>query len=159
MKTALPGVKVYADTSVYGGCCDVEFEGPSRLFFDQVRAGVFRVCIGAPVVEELAAAPGPVQEVLAGVIAQAELIAVSAAAIELRDAYIEAEVVGRSSLVDALHVALATLSGASVLVSWNFKHIVHREKAPRYNAVNALRGLPAIGIYSPAEVVRYEEDV
>ena len=46
-------------------------------------------------------------------------------------------------------------------MSWNFRHIVHMEKIPLYNAVNMARGYPTIGIYSPQEVIRYaeEEDV
>jgi len=41
-------------------------------------------------------------------------------------------------------------------VSWNFRHIVHFEKIPLYNAVNVLNGWGHIGIYSPLEVIEYE---
>jgi hypothetical protein len=27
-----------------------------------------------------------------------------------------------------------------MIISWNFKHIVHFQKIPKYNAVNALNG-------------------
>ena len=37
---------------------------------------------------------------------------------------------------DALHVAQATVASCRVIVSWNFKHIVHFAKIPLYNAVN-----------------------
>jgi hypothetical protein len=57
---------------------------------------------------------------------------------------------------DALHVAVATASDCSLIVSWNFKHIVHFEKIPLYNAVNTLRGHAHIGIFSPLEVIQYE---
>lgn len=30
-------IKVYADTSVYGGVFDEEFAEPSKIFFEQVR--------------------------------------------------------------------------------------------------------------------------
>jgi hypothetical protein len=42
--------RVYADTSVYGGCLDVEFEGPSKLFFARVREGLFRLVISETVI-------------------------------------------------------------------------------------------------------------
>ena len=45
-----------------------------------------------------------------------------------------------------------------MIVSWNFKHIVHWDKMPRYNAVNALEGYPSLSIFSPPEVVGYEEE-
>jgi hypothetical protein len=53
--------------------------------------------------------------------------------------------------------AFATLSACDQLVSWNYKHIVHVEKGPRYNAVNVLRGLNNLAIHSPAEVIGYAE--
>ena len=34
-------MKVYADTSVFGGVFDQEFSGPSRQFFDEVDAERF----------------------------------------------------------------------------------------------------------------------
>lgn len=39
-----------------------------------------------------------------------------------------------------------------MIVSWNFKHIVHYKKIPLYNAVNTLQGFGPILIYSPLEV-------
>lgn len=60
---------------------------------------------------------------------------------------------------DALHVALATTSGCAMIVSWNFKHIVHYDKIRLYNAVNILRGYDEINIFSPWEVIDYEERI
>jgi len=42
----------------------------------------------------------------------------------------------RKSEVDALHVAVATVSNCRLIVSWNFKHIVNFQKIPLYNGVN-----------------------
>ena len=42
-----------------------------------------------------------------------------------------------------------------MIVSWNFTHIVHFEKIPKYNALNTLKGYESISIYSPLEVVGY----
>jgi hypothetical protein len=56
-------------------------------------------------------------------------------------------------------VAQATVAGCRVIVSWNFKHIVHFAKIPLYNAVNVLQGYGAIAIHSPQEVVADEEEV
>ena len=81
---------------------------------------------------------------------------VSEEALELRLNYIKSGVVTESSLDDALHVAVATVSGCDLIVSWNFKHIVHFEKIPKYNAVNRLNGHNHIGIYSPLEVIQYD---
>jgi hypothetical protein len=50
-------------------------------------------------------------------------------------------------------VALATASGCSLIVSWNFRHLVHYQKIPLYNAVNEAQGFPPIAIHSPPEVL------
>jgi hypothetical protein len=52
------------------------------------------------------------------------------------------------------HIALATIFGADLVVSWNFKHIVHFEKIAGYEGVNSLRGYRSPKIYSPREVVK-----
>lgn len=67
-------------------------------------------------------------------------------------------VVTPKSMDDALHVALATVSSCNLIVSWNFKHIVHFDKIPKYNAVNTLNGYGPIGIFSPMEVIRYDNE-
>ena len=71
----------------------------------------------------------------------------------LRDAYLKARVVGPSHGKDAHHIALATVSRADLVASWNFKHIVHWDKIRGFNAVNLREGYPPIEIRSPREVV------
>jgi len=71
----------------------------------------------------------------------------------LRDQYLAAGVVGPDSAIDAHHVAVATVSRADLIVSWNFKHIVHVEKIRSFNVVNLREGYPPIDIRSPEEVV------
>ena len=61
--------------------------------------------------------------------------------------------VGPASANDALHVALATVAGADVVASWNFKHIVHLDKVRGFNAVNLVEGYPPIDIRSPLELI------
>ncbi len=72
---------------------------------------------------------------------------------DLRDAYIQANVVSSASTADAEHVASASVADVDFIVSWNFKHIVHYEKINGYHAVNLLNGYKQIQIYSPKEVV------
>jgi hypothetical protein len=71
----------------------------------------------------------------------------------LCEAYLEAGVVTPQSSNDAHHVALATVARADVIVSWNFRHIVHLDRIRRFNAVNLRDGYPLIDIRSPKEIV------
>ncbi len=82
-------------------------------------------------------APSRVRAVLGAIDFQnVELVALSEEVLALRNAYIEAGVVGAASLEDAEHVATAAVAGVDLVVSWNFKHIVHYDKIAGYNAVN-----------------------
>ena len=50
------------------------------------------------------------------------------------------------------------MAGCALIVSWNFQHIVHFQKIPLYNAMNTLRGYQQIAIFSPREVIQYEDE-
>ena len=54
-------------------------------------------------------------------------------------------------------MALATVSDCSIIVSWNFHHIVHFDKIPLYNAINMIEGYRDIAIHSPTEVIYYDD--
>jgi len=150
--------RIYADTSVFGGVFDNEFRAPSEEFFEEIRKGRFSLVTSAVVQAEIDPAPQQVKELFEEMLAIAELIDITEDAISLRDAYLEAKIVSANYSDDALHVALATVSECSLIVSWNFRHIVHFEKIPLYNAVSTLRGYKGIAIFSPLEVIHYEED-
>jgi hypothetical protein len=147
--------RVYADTSVFGGCFDVEFSAESIRFFEEVRQGYFVVVVSDVTLDELELAPERVRGVLVGLPpSRIEIVNSSVESDELRDAYLASSVVGPASSNDAAHIAGATVSNVDLVVSWNFKHIVHFEKIGGYEGVNSLRGYRSPRIYSPREVVK-----
>jgi len=150
-------MKIYADTSVFGGVFDEEFAQDSRQFFEDVLIGKFSLVISALVEQEIESSPELVRVNFMRFVSTSELAEISPAVLDLRDAYLSAGIVTPKSTDDATHVALATISQCEIIVSWNFKHIVHFQKIPKYNAVNALHGYRSINIYSPSEVISYEE--
>ncbi|MCK4342350.1 MAG: type II toxin-antitoxin system VapC family toxin [Phycisphaerae bacterium] len=150
-------MRVYADTSVFGGVFDEEFQEASTRFFEQVRLGRFELVSSAIVQAEIEPAPGEVKAFFDDMLRVARIVEVSDDAVALRQAYLDAGIVTRESADDALHVALATVSGCALIVSWNFRHIVHYRKITLYNAVNTLKGFPGLGIHSPQEVIEYED--
>src|ERR1035441_1077647 len=144
-------IRVYADTSVYGGVFDPGIDKPSQEFFEQVRLGRFQLITSDPVVAELQDAPARVRKLYEELLPFAEIIAVSLEAIQLQNAYLKAGIVGPKWATDALHVALATVQHCRVVVSWNFRHIVHFDKIPLYNGVNLINGYDTLSINTPAE--------
>jgi hypothetical protein len=127
MTTIKRPLRVYADTSVFGGCFDDEFKAESVGFFEEVRQGRFIVVVSNVTLDELELAPDPVRGVLAALPPQqVEIVSTSPESDALRNAYLL--VVGPASSIDAAHIAVATISNVDLVVSWNFKHIVHFEK-------------------------------
>ena len=149
-------IRIYIDTSIIGGKYDSEFQNASIKFFEQVKENKFHLIISALVQEEIVAAPENVKDFLNELKPNATIIEVSEEALKLREAYLKANIVTKKSSNDALHVALATVNNCPIIVSWNFKHIVHYEKISLYNSINILEGYQQIAIYSPLEVISYE---
>jgi len=75
----------------------------------------------------------------------------------LADTYIAEKVVGKTSLEDCRHIAIATINKVDVLASWNFKHIVNLDRIKGYNSVNYRLGYPMIEIRSPKDLIHYED--
>lgn len=152
-------IRAYVDTCVFGGACDEEFAEITRRFFTQVKAGRFLLMVSALVEDELTDAPPEVQSIYNEMLPYATTVYPTESAVALQQNYLAAGILTPKWADDALHVAMATVHQCALSVSWNFRHIVHFEKIPRYNAVNTLQGYPSIAIYTPAEVIRYEEEV
>ena len=148
---------VYVDTSVFGGVFDEEFEASSKSFFDLVRDGRFSLLISDVTRQEIGFAPAHVQSHFEQLLAFVELIAVDERVLALRDAYLAAQIVSPQWADDATHVAAATVAGADLIVSWNFRHIVHFDKVRLYNAVSVFQGYRPVDIRSPLEVIDYED--
>ena len=142
-------MRVYVDTSVFGGAFDAEFQEASLNFFDMVRSGEFRLVISSTVSDELRDAPEAVRVFFRELGSYVEVAEIDPAAIELQAAYLAAHIVGPRWDADALHVAVATVSGCPAIVSWNFKHIVNSRRIALYNEVNLAHGYAAIAIHTP----------
>jgi predicted nucleic acid-binding protein len=147
-----PLIRVYADTSVYGGVFDEEFVHASQTFFQNVRKRRFRLVISEAVRDELAISPEPVRRFADDLLPISELLQVSQAALGLQQAFLKAKIVTEKSKADAFHVALATAGQCGILVSWNCRHIVHFEKVPLYNSVSVKMGYAPLKILTPLEV-------
>ncbi len=150
-------IRVYVDTSVFGGTQDNEFEKESLLFFEKVAKGEYLVLLSTETLREIRKAPNAVQAIWKKLSDDmVEILTNNAETEELSLKYIEANVLGLASRSDALHVAAATLAGADLVLSWNFKHIVNFNRIRGFNSVNMSLGLRVMTILSPMEVVGYE---
>ncbi len=147
-------LRIYVDTSVIGGCFDEEFEYESNLLIQMAIENKVVLLVSDELVAEIQYAPQEVQDKLFSLPAECfEKLQTNAEAVDLHNSYLKAKILGKASESDALHVANATVAKADMIVSWNFKHIVHYDKIRGFNSVNMREGYGTIAIYSPKEVV------
>ncbi|MCE5327596.1 MAG: type II toxin-antitoxin system VapC family toxin [Planctomycetaceae bacterium] len=148
--------RVYLDTSVIGGCCDIEFQVWSEGLLRDFEMGFLKPVISELVTAELEAAPPEVLEKLDSFWdCDPEIVDINEEMEDLASAYLARGILSGNYADDARHIACATVAEVDVLVSWNFRHVVHLEKMRLFNAVNLDRGYKAIQILSPREVTKH----
>ncbi len=148
--------RIYLDTSVYGGFFDDEFEQFTKQLFERIRNGKFKIIFSTILEEELSLAPEKVQELVRNIQTEnSEFVEETDEAVQLALDYISEKVVGQTSYSDCLHIALATINKADILVSWNFKHIVNVERIRGYNSINIKNGYKQLEIRSPRDLMNY----
>ena len=151
--------RIYIDTSVVGGYFDEEFKEPTLKLFERLEKNEVIFVISDLLDLELISAPQKVREHLLKYSSDKfERVELTKEAAVLADTYIREKVVGKTSLEDCRHIALATIHKVDVLASWNFKHIVNLDRIKGYNSVNLRSGYAMIEIRSPKDLVNYEND-
>lgn len=151
--------RIYIDTSVVGGYFDKEFKETTIKLFNLLDQNKIVFVISDLLDLELLNAPRQVRELLHNYTADKfQRVELTEEAIKLAGAYISENVVGKTSLEDCRHIALATINKVDVLASWNFKHIVNLTKIKGYNSVNMRLGYSLLEIRSPKELVNHGND-
>ena len=151
--------RIYIDTSVVGGYFDEEFKEDTRQLFNRMIKKDVVFVISDLLDLELINAPLQVRDLLLQFSADKfERVELSEEALKLADTYIKEKVVGKTSLEDCRHIAMATIYKVDVLASWNFKHIVNLDRIKGYNSVNLRLGYSMIEIRSPKDLVNYGND-
>ena len=151
--------RIYIDTSVVGGFFDEEFKEATNKLFERLNNNEILFVVSDLLDIELINAPQHVREHLLSYSADKfQRVELTEEAIKLADIYIHEKVVGKTSIEDCRHIALATINKVDVLASWNFKHIVNLDRIKGYNSVNLRHGYSMIEIRSPKDLVNYGND-
>ncbi len=112
--------RIYIDTSVVGGYFDEEFKEATHELFKRFENNEIKFVVSNLLDLELIGAPIKVRELLNKFpVENFERIEMTDEAIILADTYIAEKVVGKTSLEDCRHIALATIYRVDVLASWS----------------------------------------
>ena len=151
--------RFYFDTSVFGGVYDIEFDEPTIQLFEKVKLGVVTCIFSDLTIGELDNAPQRVKDYFATLpVEYLELVHMTDESLVLARQYVAEKVIGETSFDDCVHIALATIHKADILVSWNFKHIVNVYRIRGYNSVNLRHGYSTLEIRSPKDIIDYEDE-
>lgn len=146
-------MRIYVDTSVFGGCFDPEFEIWSNRLIDFFIIGKYIAVISDVSEFELKFAPEKIRQILTDIPPRnLEIAKLTYEAKQLAENYIKEKIVTKKSLADTQHIAVATIQQVDLLVSWNFRHIVNYNKIRLYNAVNLKYGYKILEIRNPRDL-------
>jgi predicted nucleic acid-binding protein len=152
-------LRIYLDTSVisYLDQQDApELMRETHRLWEKIKAGSYDVVISSVLIDEIERCKtDEKRDRLLGYLAEIDYIFtnVDARVVEIASRFIELGVLKKTSFDDCQHIAAAITSGADVIVSWNFKHIVNHKTIMGVRAVTALEGYDDILIYTPSTLI------
>jgi predicted nucleic acid-binding protein len=123
----------------------------TRQWWQETRRR-FEVYISMLVADEAGAGDPAAAAQRAGAIAALPILEVTDEAQALAARLLEAQVVPKTSVEDALHIALAAVHGMDFLLTWNFRHINNAETKARISAAVEAAGYECPVICSPEEL-------
>ena len=143
-------MKIYLDTSIYGGCFDEGMEASNQLI-EWINDNPKVVVYYSDVLDwEIKNAPVPVRKRLRKIlrrIRRKKYIKQTAKSKNLAGNYLAMGVLSPDSPRDAQHIAVASLNKIDYILSWNYKDMVKREQL--FMKVNKLFKVHAVQIIKP----------
>jgi len=152
---------LYLDTSVISFALSQDISDNDRSItlklLEEINKGRYEAYISDVVIRELGNTKDATKREkllkLARKIEVEEILEVDEEIDRVADKYIEERIIPAVYRDDALHIALTTVKGLDILVSWNFRHLVKHKTRIEVIGVNTLLGYRAIDICTPREVI------
>ena len=154
--------KIYLETTVFNfyfaDDSQDKREDTLRLF-EEIRQGKYEPYTSDIVVGELLKTAGQKRDGMVALIEEYDVTVLPAdeETRRLAAVYVAEGVIPEKYATDALHIASTTVNNLDYIVSYNFQHIVKLKTATMTEIINMREHYKRIGIYSPTEVVDYDE--
>lgn len=151
--------RIYVDTSVIGGCFDIECRENSLALFEAFKKGSIKVILSDLTILELASAKQAIKDqVSEAPSARVIPASINGKTYALAEAYIKAGALTHKYYHDALHIALATVFKADVLAGWHPEYIINITTITIINAINMLMGYHKIDLLTPTLTLKMIND-
>jgi len=147
-------LKVYLDTSVFSAYFDERVpmrQNQTKEFWDQLKE--YERYASDLVLDELKAVTDKkLKNNMIRLTKEFRILKLNDQCITLAEIYIEKGIFPERYKDDAIHLAIASVNGIDILVSWNFEHLVKRKTRLEANLANSLNGYKSIDIIAPPEL-------
>jgi len=161
-KIVMDKKKVYLETTLFSYYFDEDRDAHADTvtLFEECSEGKFEPYTSDYVIRELEGTPSEEKRERMLVLINQYDITVLEATDEtdrLAECYVSESALSKGSLVDASHIAAATVNALDMIISLNFRHIVKEKTIQLTNAINTLQGYKKVKIKSPMEVIDSEK--
>jgi predicted nucleic acid-binding protein len=147
--------KLYLDTSVLSAYFDTRTPERQELTnqFWAIRLPEFEPMVSTLVLAEIGDTPNLDQRAdMETLVSGFAILELNEEAEELAESYVTQAIFSKQYLVDALHVAIASVHRIPYLASWNFRHLVRVQTRREVSLLNTLQGYESIEIVAPPEL-------
>ena len=154
--------KIYLETTVFNfyfaDDAPDKRDDTIRLF-EEIRQGKYEPYPSAYVVGELLQTSEPKRRAMIDLITRFGVVVLpeNLEAQRLAKIYLAEKIIPEKYATDAFHIAATTVNDLDFIVSYNFQHIVKLKTITMTESINLREKYRRIGIYSPTEVVEYDE--
>lgn len=118
--------------------------------------GTFDVFISELVLEEIGTGDHAAAQKRLSVVEEIPILEATENANNLAKTLISRHAVPRTSIEDALHIAIATIQGVDFLLTWNFKHINNANTRDKIHEIIMQLGYKCPVLCSPEELINEE---
>ncbi|MDP3766010.1 MAG: type II toxin-antitoxin system VapC family toxin [Nanoarchaeota archaeon] len=149
-------MKLYIESSVFNFVFaddSPEKQKITKEFFANKLTN-FDVYVSELVFNELNKTKEPKRSALLSLIANfpSKTLQTDKEAADLAEIYVKEKIIPEKFINDALHIAIATVNGIDIVVSWNMEHIVKVKTIVEVNKINLKKGYKQIIIVTPEEI-------
>ncbi len=155
-------LRLYLDTSVISHLDAPEVpekEADTRRLWEDIKLGKYDVVMSELIYSEVDRCPQESKRLMM----RSELAEIESTyadqtdeADRLADLYVTVGGLPPKSADDAMHIAIATVAGCDVILSWNFRHIVNLRAMNAVDATNIKEGYKTLRILSPTMMLNEE---
>jgi hypothetical protein len=151
-------LKIYLETTIlnfYFADDAPDKKQDTILLFNEINQGKYDAYTSYAVIDEINKASEEKKQMLFSLFSKYNIAVLNEGSVadKLADLYVAEGVIPLKYREDAIHIAIATVAGLDIILSWNFQHIVKRKTILMTGLINVREGYKSIDIYSPSEVI------